>query len=255
MSASIIAVPTAAGSAGKTTTVVSLAAILGTRGRQVLVIDGDPQATATEWLGVDPDQPRPDIGAVLLRRTSLADATIDTAAPGVRLVPASPSLDGDLIELGKVLGPEQRLRQVLAGADADIVLIDCPGAISPFTIYALVAARAVVTVTQPTMKELRGLPKLEGLIGDVADAYNDQLTLSAIVPCIVPAATAGRLYVDAMNQLQAAYNGLVTPAVRRTTRIPEAHSHSTPLPLHAPTDPATADYQAVAGWLTDRGVV
>ena len=255
MSAAVIAVPTAAGSAGKTTTVVSVAAILGRRGRRVLVIDGDPQATATEWLGVDPDEPRPDIGAVLLRRCSLTEATVDTVADGVRLVPASPGLDGDLIELGKVLGPEQRLRQVLPGAEADVVLIDCPGAISPFTIYALVAAHAVVTVTQPTMKELRGLPKLEALVQDVRDAYNEQLNLSAIVPCIVPAATAGRLYVDAMAQLTSAYDGLVTPSIRRTTRIPEAHSHSTPLPLHAPADPATADYEAVADWLTGRGIV
>lgn len=255
MTASIIAVPTAAGSAGKTTTVVSLAAILGQRGHRVLVIDGDPQATATEWLGVDPDEPQPDIGAVLLRRSSLAAATVETVADGVRLVPASPGLDGDLIELGKILGAEQRLRRVLQDVAADVVLIDCPGAISLFTIHALVAAQRVVTVTQPTMKELRGLPKLETLIGDVRDAYNEQLALSGIVPCIVPAATAGKLYVDAMAQLRDAYNGLVTSAIRRTTRIPEAHSHSTPLPLHAPSDPATADYQAVADWLIERGLV
>ena len=81
MSAAVIAVPTAAGSAGKTTTVVSLATILGARGRRVLVIDGDPQATATEWLGVDPDEPQPHIGAVLLRRSSLdADSADDLEA-------------------------------------------------------------------------------------------------------------------------------------------------------------------------------
>ena len=255
MSAAVIAVPTAAGSAGKTTTVVSLATILGARGRRVLVIDGDPQATATEWLGVDPDEPQPHIGAVLLRRSSLADATIDTVADGVQLVPASPGLDGDLIEVGKVLGPEQRLRQVLPSAKVDVVLIDCPGAISPFTIYALVAATTTMTVTQPTMKELRGLPKLEALVEDVREAYNPTLTLSAIVPCIVPAPTAGRLYVDAMAQLQGAYDGLVTPPIRRTTRIPEAHSHSTPVPMHVPHDPVTADYEAVADWLTKRGIV
>lgn len=250
----IIAVPTAAGSAGKTTTVVSLAAILAQRGRRVLVIDGDPQATATEWLGVDPGEPRPDIGAVLLNRSSLADATLTTES-GVHLVPASPGLDGDLIELGKVLGPEQRLRKVLAGVDADVVLIDCPGAISPFTIYALVAAGAVVTVTQPTMKELNGLPKLEALIDDVRGAYNDHLTLSAIVPCIVPAANGGKVYADAMAQLQEVYSDLVTPPIRRSARIPEAHSQSLPLPLHAPADRATADYVAVADWLAARVVV
>lgn len=251
----VIAVPTAAGSAGKTTTVVALAAILGARGRRVLVIDGDPQATATEWLGVDPDEPEHDIGAVMLGQATLEQATIAVDVPGVQLVPASAGLDGDLIEVGRLIGPEQRLRRALHGVDADLVLIDCPGAIGPFTLYALVAATACVTVTQPTAKELRGLPKLEALVAEVADMYNPGLTMAAIVPCIVPAANQGRLYSDAMTQLQHAYGELVTPPVRRTTRIPEAHSHSIPLPIHAPADPATGDYQAIADWLTQREVM
>ena len=50
----IIAVGNAAGSAGKTTTVVSLAALYAKAGRKVLVVDADAQANATRWLGVDP---------------------------------------------------------------------------------------------------------------------------------------------------------------------------------------------------------
>lgn len=251
----VIAVPTAAGSAGKTTTVVSLAAIFGARGLRVLVIDADPQATATEWLGVDPDDPAYDIGSVLLHRASLAEATLDVETPGVQLVPASPGLDGDLIELGKVMGPEQRLRRALKDVDADLVLIDCPGAIGPVSLYALVAATACVTVAQPTSKDLRGLIKMEAFIGEVADVYNPGLRLAAIVPCLVPALNQGRLYSDALNRMREDYGPLVTPPVRRTTRIPEADSHSIPLPIYAPSEPATADYVAIADWLIEREVM
>ena len=251
----IIAVPTAAGSAGKTTTVVSLAAILAAQGRNVLVVDGDPQATATEWLGVDPEQVERDTGAVMLGQSTLDDAMLDTNVPGVRLLPAAPSLDGDVLEVAKLLGAEQRLRRALAGAAADVVFIDCPGSISPFTIYALVAADTVLTVTQPAPKELRGLPKLEALIEEVRSYYNPTLTFAGVVPCITPPPNGGRLYTDAMTQLRDLYGDLVTPSIRRAARPPEALSNNVPLPIWAPNEPVTADYHAVAQWLNDRSVL
>lgn len=130
----VIAVPTAAGSAGKTTTPGLPGRHPGARGRSVLVVDGDPQATATEWFGIDPNDVELDTGPVMLGRVTLADATPDTNVPGVQPVPAAPSLDGDMVELSKLLGPEQRLKRALADVQADVVFIDCPGSISPFTI-------------------------------------------------------------------------------------------------------------------------
>lgn len=190
----------------------------------------------------------------MLGRVTLADATPDTNVPGVQPVPAAPSLDGDMVELSKLLGPEQRLKRALTDVQADTVFIDCPGSISPFTIYALVAADAVLTVTQPAPKELRGLPKLEALIDEVRSYYNPNLTLVGVVPCITPPANSGRLYSDAMTQLHNLYGDLVTPSIRRAARPPEALSNSVPLPIWAPNEPVTADYHAVANWLAERRI-
>lgn len=49
MRAKIIAVVNQKGGAGKTTVSMQLAGTLGRRGNKVLVIDADPQATATRW--------------------------------------------------------------------------------------------------------------------------------------------------------------------------------------------------------------
>lgn len=252
MSPQTIAVANAAGSAGKTTTTVTLAALLAAAGRRVLVIDGDAQATATFWLGVD--EPTHTVGDLLHRRCSLADATTETNTAGVSLIPASPTVDADVIQLTTTRGGEQRMRLALNEADYDTVLIDCPGSINAVTLSALVAADAVITVTKPTLKEMGGIPQLEEIIADIAEAYNAQLSLAAIVPCEVPR-SAGKGYDDMMGLLIETYPEMVTPSIRRTVRVMESHGNRTPLPTHAPHDGVTDDYQAVLSWLTHREVL
>jgi len=95
-----------------------------------------------------------------------------------------------------VIGREQRLRLALAGIDADVVLIDCPGSVSTITISALVAANAILTVTQPTMKEIAGVPEMLDAVQAVQEAFNPNLVFAGIVPCIVPPATHGKIYAD-----------------------------------------------------------
>lgn len=252
--ATIIAVANASGSAAKSTTVVSLADLIG-RTRSVVVVDADAQGTATSWLGYRPDEAAVTLGDVLLRRATVEEALLDTHTPGVRLLPSNRALDAATIELNSVIGREHRLRLALAKVDAEVVLIDCPGSVSTITISALVAATSTLTVTQPTMKEISGLPEMLDTIEDVQEAYNPQLVFAGIVPCIVPAATQGRIYADAMGVLDKTYGDLVAPRVRRSARVAEAHAHGVPLPSWAPSDNVTADYKAVHGWLQDRGAL
>src|SRR5262249_34769072 len=156
--------------------------------------------------------------------------------PGLRVVPANEDLRLDRIELGRTTGPEQRVRQALRGVDADVVIIDCQAGVGElYPVSALVAATSAITVAFPSPKELEGVPRVEAIISEVADAYNDGLTLSAVVPCSVPHANRGRLYGDAVDALRNAYGDLVTPAVRQSVIAAEAYDNRTPLPLYAPT--------------------
>lgn len=252
----IITVANAAGSAGKTTTVVSLAAHLAARGQRVVVVDLDGQANSTRWLGVDPEAVAATSSALMLRRVSLADALCETNTKGVRLVPASEEVYADGIALQQVTGREMRLASALRKLDdTDVVLIDCPGTIGLMTVAALVASDEVVTVTQPTSKELEGIGSLETTIAEVAEDFDKELELSAIVPCIVPPASSGALYADAVTQLREAYGELVTPNVRRSVKAAGAYSHREPLPAFAPREGVTLDYAAVLDDLTGRGVL
>lgn len=256
-SSGITVVPVAnqAGSAGKTTTVVTLAALLADAGTRVLVVDLDGQANATTWLGVAPQDLQVTAGDVLLRRATTGEAIRDTNTDRVRLLGSSTAMDASAADLTRVTGGEQRLRLALTGlVDVDVVLIDCPGALSVVTVAAMVAATSVLTVTAPTAKELAGVPRLEDTVTEVAEAYNPGLRLAGIVPCIVPS-NGGLLYTQALDLLTADYPHLVTAPVRRSVRAPEAYAQGVPLPTHAPREPITSDYRAVLTQLRDRGVL
>lgn len=249
----VVAVANAAGSAGKSTTVVTLAALLGEKGRRVLVVDGDAQATATSWLGVS--EPDRTVGDVLHRECSLAEATVATQTNGVSLVPADRRLDAQMVALATAPGKEVRLQRALAEVDADVVLIDCPGAIGTMTVSAMTASSSVLTVTQPTLKEINGIPELIEVVDEVIEYFRPALRLAGIVPCIVPPASGGRLYTEAQDLLHETWPDLVTPPVRRTIRVPESFAAHEPLPAYAARDQVTADYRVVLDWLTERGVV
>lgn len=251
---SIVAIANQAGSAGKTTTAVTLAALLAETGRTVRLVDLDAQANASHWLTAD--QIELTIGDVLLRGTSLDKATTSTALAGLDLVPATASLDDAAVQLGRTTGGEQRLRLALESSAAyDVTLIDCPGSLGVLTVAAFVAAgRDVVTVTTPTLKELAGIPKVADTITDVADAYNPKLRLAAIVPCAVPAPAAGAMYAEAMQLVTDTYPDLTTPAARRSVRVPEAYAQQRVLHQHDPHGGVTQDYRTILDDLTKRGL-
>jgi len=255
-SRTILAVATDAGGTGKSTTAVTLAALLAEQGKQVLLIDTDAQGTATEWLGITKDTCDLTISEVLKRKCTLDEATVDTNTPNLRLVPANVRMHECAAELPGVRGGEARLRRALRdGGDADVVIIDCPGSLSIVTTAALVAADNVLTVSLPTRKELSAIPSLESAVMDVVEDYQPGLTFAGIVPCQVPPDNQGQIYRDALQLMRQVYADLVAPPVRRAAKVAEAQGQSTPLPAHAPRAKATEDYRTVLQWLQDRGVL
>lgn len=255
------------GSAGKSTSVTTIGGILASRGRRVRIIDSDAQSNASTALGIttDPELSTPDrpmqlaklsTSDVLNQIASIDEAEVSTQIENLTLVPSSVELDSTAVELTKTWGGEQRLRRALVAASpVDITLIDCPGALSILTVGALVAADFAITVTQPGLKEMAGIPAFEETIEQVRDSYNSTLRLAAIIPCVVPPPGQGKVYEMALDLLRETFGDLVTPSVRRSTRVPEAYSHQVPLHVHAPKAGVTEDYIRVIEYLTALGVL
>ena len=88
-----IAVSLQKGGVGKTSLSVSLAAELATMSGAVLLIDADPQGSATGWVG--PETVDTELADVLSDRVALEKAVFKTGAPGLFLLPTA-GLGGDL---------------------------------------------------------------------------------------------------------------------------------------------------------------
>lgn len=265
---SVLAIANDSGSVGKTTCVVSLATLLAhEQGLRVRVVDLDQQANATTNFGCY--DPQGHIGDVLLRRKThrpgagrneavgIEDVEVGTEIPNLTLVPGSRALKADGVELSRAPMSQLRLTHDLRAAPpADVTLIDCPGTVGVVTIGAIAAADAVITVTQPTVKEAGGISDLLESVEAVAEEANPKVHLAGIIPNNVP--PQGNVYRDTLNALAAEgsdYAPLLTPEVRRSVLVPESYSHGTPLPLYAPREAVTDDFRAVLGWLGRRGLL
>ena len=257
----VISIATASGSAGKTTLAVTLAALIAQSGMTCDLVDFDPQGNATHWAGIDLDPAALSIADILeaeIGTIDLAEARQSTTIPGLRIVPVHRDrMEGIELRLSRLTGAEQLLRVALESDrdPAQVTIIDCPGSLGLLTVSALVASDRMLTVTAPGMKELGGLPLIAKTLDKVRRVYRPGLTLTGVIPSIIPSRSAGRHYTDALEQLQGSWTDKVTPTVRRTVRVPESYAAREPLPIYDPTHPVTDDYRQVLTWLTAQGAL
>ena len=154
---------------GKTTSTHALGVALAERGRRVLLVDLDPQASLTWACGLDPDALETSVHDVLLKRGRAADAIVALDPPAPRpadgptgtldLLPSTIDLAGAELHLLTKTGREYVLAKALAtvGGDYDRILLDCPPSLGILTINGLTAADEVLIPLQCESLSQRGV--------------------------------------------------------------------------------------------------
>ncbi|MEL6353271.1 MAG: AAA family ATPase [Cyanobacteria bacterium J06627_28] len=187
----IIAIAAIKGGVGKTTLTFCLAATLTEMGKKVLCLDLDHQGDLSSALGADKDASEPSLGQILYapkrqQAQMLADGIIDI--PGCcHLITPGSDLSSYQVEIENGLSSENRLADALSGFNStfegyDYVLLDTPKGEGLFTKNALVACDNVIIPVQTEYFALKNIPELLGLIGQIADRANPDISVSALIP-------------------------------------------------------------------------
>lgn len=232
----IITVANQKGGVGKTTTAINLATALAAIGERVLIIDLDPQGNASTGLGIDRREREVSSYDVITGAATINQAAMQTAVPGLLLVPSTLDLLGVEMEIAAAPDRVLRLRHALRAAEVDgagftYVLIDCPPSLNLLTLNSMAAADSVLVPLQCEFFALEGLSQLLETVSQVQASINPALTIQGIVMTMFDGRNnlANQVVEDVRANMGEAVYDTVIP---RNVRISEAPSHGKPAILY-----------------------
>jgi chromosome partitioning protein len=240
----IIAVLNQKGGVGKTTTTINLAAFLARSGQRVLIADLDPQGNSTSGLGLDKQALDSTLYDVLFSRAEL-NSTIKKISDNLFILPSNANLAGAEVELVGLAARETRLRQALAGADYDYILIDCPPSLGLLTINALSAAHSVLIPVQAEYYALEGLSQLLSVIQQVRASLNPGLDILGVLITLYDSRNS--LSEQVKKELENYFGAkLFETIVPRNVRLAEAPSFGRTIIEHDKWSKGSRAYKSLA---------
>ena len=245
MMSRVIAITNQKGGSGKTTTAVNLAAALGEQGRRVLLVDLDPQASASTWYGIK--EAGKGLYEVFTDSRKISELVQPSQVARVEIIPSSSWLTGIDKVLAREVGVETLLRQELVDLQNqwDYVLFDCSPALNIVTVNALVAAGEILVPVESHIMALGGLAQLLGTVQTIKSRLNADLKIAGIVACRVVSRT--RHSQEVLEQLRTRFGRQMYQAViHESVRLAECPSFGMPITEYDPKGRGAQDYRLLA---------
>ncbi len=243
----IIAIANQKGGVGKTTTSINLSASLAAAEYKILLVDIDPQANASNGVGVDSRKFDNTIYEVLINGSNAKDSIVATVMPNLDLMPSHINLVGAEIELVNIEDREKILYKVLDKLKDkyDFIIIDCPPSLGLLTLNALTAADSILIPVQCEYYALEGLGQLLNTISIVRYRLNPNLDIEGVLLTMFDGRL--RLSNQVADDVRVHFGERAFKTViNRNVRLSEAPSFGKPVILYDALSTGSKNYMELA---------
>jgi chromosome partitioning protein len=248
----IISIVNQKGGVGKTTTAVNLGAYLANLGKEVLLVDIDPQANATSGIGIDHKKLEHGVYEAIIGAKPVYEIIKRTLQDGYKIAPSTISLAGAGIELVGMEDREYKLAQALTKIkdEFDYVIVDGPPSLGLLTVNSLVAADEILIPVQSEYYALEGLGQLLETISLVQNNLKPELGIMGAV--ITMYDRRNRLSDSVMRELYQYFpNRVFRSIIPRSVRLAEAPSYGRSILHYDPKSKGGKAYERLAREILD----
>ena len=263
MSCAIVTIANQKGGVGKTTTVMNVGVALARAGRRVLLVDSDPQANLTSYLGVTADGGLGSAGTIdeiFLAKRPLDEAgrarLITRTAAGVDLIAGDKGLAGVEYYLFSRPDRERVLSAFLdtLRSDYDFILIDTPPSLNLLTINALCASRWVLVPVQPEFFSLEGIVKIRESVADIRARWNPAIEILGVLPTQV--SHRRKLTGEVLGALKTELGAMLLDSfIHDNAAVTESSGHALSVFDYDRASRGAKDYEAAAREILVRSIV
>lgn len=243
----IIAVTNQKGGVGKTTTSINLASCLAEAGKEVLLVDVDPQGNSTSGVGIDKNELENTIYNLIIGECNIDECLIKTDIERLSLIPSNVNLSGAEIDLIGIDNREYILKEQLDKIKDkfDFIIIDCPPSLNMLTVNALTVSDTVLVPIQCEYYALEGLSQLIHTINLVKKRLNPELEIEGVVFTMYDARTNLSLQV-VENVKDNLKQNIYKTIIPRNVRLAEAPSHGLPINIYDSKSAGAESYRLLA---------
>lgn len=238
---SVTAIINQKGGVAKTTTSINLASGWAHQGKKVLLIDLDPQSSATRSVFGDQDFDL-TIYDVILRPTLAAEAIQNSPEFGFDMIPAEILLSGIDIQLAPQFGREGFLKRKLKPLlyKYDEILIDCSPSLGLLTVNALMASKEIIIPICPEYFSLKGIELILDTLKNLRAGLGHHISVRGVV---ITRYKNRKIVKDVITQVKEKYNlHVFKDFIPDSIAVEEAHHKHLPVFKYSPTNPAAKAY-------------